>query len=120
MTDKFDSYTALLQSLVGEAIAFSPESWNAGELIITCDGAYLNYSLKNGQSEEKAQINDDLRQLCEDFYVEMRQTGDTWDKAAVKYFREDGSWSFEVDFERAQAVTQRHTAASRLANAGRP
>ena len=120
MTDKFDSYTSLLQSLVKEAITCSPASWNHGQLTITCDGAYLNYALKNSQSEEKAQINDNLRQLCEEFYVQMRQAGDTWDKAVVKYFRKDGSWSFEVNFDRAEAVTQRHTAASQLANAETP
>lgn len=120
MTDKFDSYTSLLQSLVKEAITCSPASWNNGQLTITCDGAYLNYALKNSQSEEKAQISDSLRQLCEELYVQMRQAGDTWDKAEVKYFRQDGSWSFEVNFDRAKALTQRHTAASQLANAEKP
>jgi hypothetical protein len=38
----------------------------------------------------------------------------------VEYFHKDGSWSFEVNFDRAEAVTQRHTAASRLAKAENP
>ena len=114
---KFDSYTPVLQSLVAEAIKCSPASWDNGQLIITCDGAYLGYALKNSESEDKAQISDTLRKHCEDFYVLMRQAGDTWDKAVVRYFRKDGSWSFHVDFEREEAVTQGHTAASKLANA---
>jgi hypothetical protein len=117
---KFDSYTPVLQSLVAEAIKCSPAIWDKGQLAITCDGAYLNYALKNSESEDKAQISDTLRRLCEDFYVLMRQAGDTWDKAVVEYFRKDGSWSFDVNFEREEAVTQRHTAASTLANAAKP
>ena len=120
MTDKFDTYTPLLHSLVKEAIECSPASWDNGQLTITCDGAYLNYALKNNRSEEKAQISGNLRQLCEEFYVQMRQAGDTWDKAVVEYFRKDSSWSFEVKFDRGEAVTQRHTAASDLANAAKP
>jgi hypothetical protein len=46
--------------------------------------------------------------------------GDTWDKAVVEYFRKDGSWSFEVSFDGAEGVTQRHTAVSDLANTGKP
>lgn len=82
--------------------------------------AYLNYALKNSRSEEKAQISGNLRQLCEEFYVQMRQTGDTWDKAVVEYFRKGGSWSFEVIFDRGEAVKQRHTAASDLTNTAKP
>jgi len=50
----------------------------------------------------------------------MRQAGDTWDKVVVDYVHEDGSWSFEVGLDRAEAVTRRHAAASQLANAGKP
>jgi hypothetical protein len=106
--------------LVAEAIKCSPTSWDNGQLIITCDGAYLNYMLKNSESEDKAQISDTLRKHCEDFYVLMRQAGDTWGKAVVRYFRKDGSWSFHVDFEREEAVTPRHTTASTLADAEKP
>ncbi|QNA89975.1 hypothetical protein G4G28_18380 [Massilia sp. Dwa41.01b] len=120
MTDKFDRYTPILESLVGEAIRCSPASWNKGELTITCNGAYLNYALKNSDSEEKAQMSEALRQLCEDFYVAMRQAGDTWDKAVVAYSRHENSWSFDVKFERAESVAERHTAASDLANTGKP
>lgn len=120
MTNKFDSYNHILQSLVIEAIQCSPASWNNGRLTITCDGAYLNYALKNSESEDKAQISDDLRKLCEDFYVAMRQAGDTWDAAVVEFFRVEGSWSFDVKFERAEAVAERHTQASDLTNTEKP
>jgi len=58
MTDTFDSYASLLQSLVKGSITCSPANWNKGRLTITCDGAYLNYALKNSHIEEKAQISD--------------------------------------------------------------
>ena len=74
-----------------------PPVRDAGYLTIDCHGNYMNYSLKNGASEDKAQISGELRQLCEDLYVEMRQSGDRWIKA-VHFFREDGSCSYKVDF----------------------
>jgi len=120
MTDKFDSYTQVLQSLVAEAIGCSPTSWNNGQLTITCDGSYLSYALKNSEAEEKAQISDALRKLCEDFYVVMRDAGEAWDEAVLKYFQKDDTWSFDVTFERSAAVTQRHIAAPQQANAKKP
>lgn len=98
MTDKFDRYTEQLTSLIQEAIACSPESWNEGWLSIDCDGSYMNYALKNEGAEHKAEISGELRQLCEGLYVVMRQSGDWWVKAVIHFFRKNGSWSFNVDF----------------------
>jgi len=98
VTDKLDRYVDPLLSLVKEAIACSPESWNEGRLTIECDGSYMNYALKNEKNEEKAQISGALRQLCEDLYVLMRQSGDWWTVAVIHVFREDDSWSYKVNF----------------------
>jgi len=98
VTDKFDRYTEQLTTLMKEAIACSPESWSEGWLSIDCDGSYMNYALKNEKAEDNAQITGTLRQLCEDLYVVMRQSGDWWVRAVIHFFRQDGSWSFNVDF----------------------
>lgn len=98
MTEHLERYTPRLIALVNESITCSPESWEAGYLTIDCDGSYMNYSLKNGESHDKAQISGELRQLCEDLYVEMRQSGDWWIKAVLHFFRSEGSWSYKIDF----------------------
>ena len=58
----------------------------------------MNYSLKNAESEGKAQISAQLRQLCEDLDVEMRESGDLWVKAVLHFFREEDAWSYKLDF----------------------
>ncbi|MGW8393482.1 hypothetical protein [Pseudoduganella sp. HUAS MS19] len=98
MTNRFDRYNGHLIALLKESISCSPETWDAGWLTIDCDGTYMNYSLKNGKSEDKAQISGQLRQLCEDLYVEMRESGDWWVKAVLHFFREEGAWSYKLDF----------------------
>src|SRR6185503_9120046 len=98
VTDKLDRYSQELQSLIGEAVFCTPESWDEGCLTIECDGSYMTYALKNERSDEKAQISAALRQLCEDFYVVMRKSGDWWIAASIRFFRKDERWSFEVKF----------------------
>ena len=98
MTDRLDRYSEHLQALIGEAVACSPETWSEGRLTIECDGSYMNYALKNEASNDKAQISGPLRQLCEDIYVVMRQSGDWWTAASIHFFRKDEGWSFNVDF----------------------
>ncbi|SFG98560.1 hypothetical protein SAMN05518865_1278 [Duganella sp. CF458] len=109
MSNRFDRYNGHLIALLKESISCSPESWQAGYLTIDCDGSYMNYSLKNASSEDKAQISGQLRQLCEDLYVEMRESGDWWVKAVLHFFREDGSWSYKLDFTyQDQTATLQH------------
>ena len=98
MANRFDRYNGHLIALLKESISCSPETWDAGWLTIDCDGTYMNYSLKNAESEGKAQISAQLRQLCEDLYVEMRQSGDLWVKAVLHFFREEDAWSYKLDF----------------------
>jgi hypothetical protein len=98
MTEKLGRYTEALQALVGEAVACSPDSWSEGTLTIECDGSYMTYALKNEGSEEKAQISAALRKLCENLYVVMRQAGDWWTAASIRFFRKGEGWSFETGF----------------------
>lgn len=99
MTDKLDDYTEVMNALVAEAVACSPETWNNGRLTIECDGSYMNYRLKNDEAPEKARISDELRGLCEEVYVVMRDAGDVWLEAVVHFFRKGDGWSFKVEFK---------------------
>lgn len=110
MDSKFEQYTPILQALVGESIRCTPESWLNGTLTIECDGSYINYQLKNQEVTDKAQLSDDLRQLCEQLYVTMRQAGDVWHSAEVYFFQQAQEWSFRVQFNYAQAPTDESAA----------
>ena len=95
---RFEQYNNILNNLVAECVACSPESWHAGTLTIDCDGNAINYKLKNDTDENRAELSDELRQYCEELYVVMRQNGDIWVQSVVSYFKKDESWSFKVDF----------------------
>lgn len=103
MDSKFEQYTPILQALVGESIRCTPESWLHGTLGIQCDGSYINYQLKNHDVTDKAQLSDELRQLCEQLYVTMRQAGDLWQSAEVYFYQQAQEWSFKVTFNYEQA-----------------
>ena len=98
MADRFEKYNGVLESLVSEAIACSPPTWDQGTLTIDCDGNSINYRLKNADDENKAQISGDLRSLCEKLYVAMRDGGDIWVESVVHFFKKDDSWGFKVDY----------------------
>ena len=97
--ERFEQYNEVLNALVAESINCSPESWNDGKLTIDCDGSAINYKLKNGNDENTAQLSGELRQLCEELYVTMRQNGDAWGQSVVSYFRKDDTWGFSVNFK---------------------
>lgn len=99
MTEKFERYSDVLNRLASEAIECSPEQWREGVLSISCDGAGINYSLKNPNSDLRASISEDLRSLCEELYVVMRNAGEVWVQANVKFFqKEDAEWGFSFEF----------------------
>src|SRR3954471_14488627 len=102
MAIKFAQYNSIIESLVTEAIACSPPSWNEGTLTIDCDGRAINYKLKNESQEEKAQISNTLRSLCEKLYVAMRDNGDQWTQSVIKFARKGESWGFHIDFKYTQ------------------
>lgn len=58
----------------------------------------MNYALKKEQVKSKAQISSALRQVYEELYVVMRQSGDWWRKAIIHFFRKNRSCSFKVGF----------------------
>ena len=120
MTDKHDRYSETLQSLIREAVACTPEGWDEGRLMIECDGSYMNYALKNEQREDKAQISGPLRQLCEQLYVVMRQSGDCWTAATIHFFRKNGSWSFDVKFTYPESRPKPESDSSSTAELPRP
>jgi len=91
-------YNEIIQDLVAESIRCSPESWSEGLLKIDCDGKAINYSLKSEAQEEKAQISGELRQLCEELYVSMRNNDHIWVESVVHFFQQDNSWNFKINF----------------------
>ena len=118
MAEKFDAYSEILNALLTGAIGCAPESWDQGTLSIQCDGRQINYQLKNDASEDKAQISDELRRLCEKFYVAMRQGGDVWNEARIHFARKDDSWSFKSEFQYAEAGAGQQSLGS--ATTGKP
>jgi hypothetical protein len=112
LPEKFDAYSEIMNALLTEAITCSPESWDKGTLSIQCDGRQINYQLKNDESEDKAQLSDDLRRLCENFYVAMRQGGDAWNEAKTHFARKEDSWSFKSEFQYAESATVQPAASS--------
>ena len=99
--NKLGSYNQVIEEIVAESIRCSPESWKKGTLSIDCDGRAINYKLKNSESEDKADISIPLRQLCEQLYVTMSQSGDTWTDAFIDFFQKGDSWGFDIKFEYA-------------------
>ena len=100
MTDaKLEKYSEVLNALVAESIACSPTSWQFGTLTVDCDGLAINYRLKSEADDNKARISGQLRLLCEELYVVMRQGGDTWTEAVINFLREDDAWHFIADFK---------------------
>ncbi len=103
---RFEQYNEVINNLVGESIGCSPMSWNAGTLTIDCDGTAIHYKLKNHEDENKASLSDELRGLCEQLYVLMRDNGDVWNAATINYFKKEDTWGFKVDFEYAPSENE--------------
>lgn len=97
--EKLKIYNEILDALVSESIACSPAPWESGTLTINCDGRAINYKLKNEEDANTAQISDELRGLCEQLYVVMRENTDTWVEALIHFYKQDDSWNFKVKFE---------------------
>ena len=102
--NRFDNYNDILNNLISEAISCTPESWTSGTLAIDCDGRAINYSLKNPNEEERAQLSDQLRSLCEQLYVVMREHGDLWVEATIDFAQMDEKWSFNTNFKYEETV----------------
>lgn len=94
-----EQYTEVINALTIEAVQCSPESWTSGVLSIDCDGSAINYKLKNAESEDRATLNDELRGLCEQLYVVMRDNGDDWREATIKFEQKGNDWSMNTEFK---------------------
>lgn len=98
-----DQYSDVIIALTTEAIACSPPSWKLGVLSIDCDGTAINYQLKNTESEDRATLSDQLRSLCEQLYVVMRDNGDDWREAIIKFEQKENEWSMNTEFKYPEA-----------------
>jgi len=84
----------MIQMVLMECIKCAPKDWQAGTLTIQCDGSWLGYKLKNGQSRNAATISASLSALCEELAVFMWKNGQQWREAILQY---EGK-SFNVGF----------------------
>jgi len=103
---KYDEYNEVINALVAESVKCSPSTWTSGTLSIDCDGRAINYRLKNLNEPEKAQLSGQLRGLCEDLYVVMKQNGDIWIEAIIDFIQQDDSWSFKLKFNYDNSLVQ--------------
>ncbi|WP_436287990.1 hypothetical protein [Variovorax paradoxus] len=102
MTDKLDKYTDALTALLHEAIRCSPESWTRGVLTIDCDGSRINYGLKSDQSGDRANISQDLAQLCEQYWAVFQEHGEAWLESTIEFYQEGGAWKFNANYKRPE------------------
>ena len=102
MPGNLDTYTDVLQRLVYEMEACSPPLWERGELSIQSNGSQLSYGLRNEGHPDRATLTDDLRKLIEELYVRMRQHGDAWTAARIRWWIEGGAIRFDTGFDYAE------------------
>jgi hypothetical protein len=102
MNDKLDAYSDVLRQLVYEMEACSPHSWERGELSIQSDGARLAYSLRNEGHPDRATLTDELRKAIDALFVKMRQNGDAWTAARIRWWVEGGAIRFDTGFDYIQ------------------
>ena len=101
--DPKDAYSEVILALTTEAIRCSPPSWTSGVLSIDCDGRAINYKLKNPEQTDKATLSDELRGLCEQLYVVMRDNGDDWREAEVRFEQQGKEWQMNTKFKYADS-----------------
>lgn len=99
MPNKFDEYSDILNRLVNETIACSPEEWSKGTLSIESDGVRINYKLKNESEPGTATISEKLRDLIDEFYVRMSQRGEAWLEAEVTFHITNDNVNFKTSFK---------------------
>lgn len=98
MTNKLDQYTDVLNRLVAETVACTPQEWTKGVLSIESDGVRINYKLKNEEEQGTAVISEKLRDLIDEFYIRMADHGEAWIEAHLKFSLSDGKVAFETSF----------------------
>lgn len=101
---KLDAYDGVLQKLVLEMEQCSPERWERGELKIESQGEAgasprLTYTLRNEGHPDRADLTEDLRMRIDEVFVAMRQGGDAWRAARIRWWIEGGAIRFDPSFE---------------------
>jgi len=105
MSDKLDDYSDVMDRLVQETVACTPEEWNHGTLTIESDGTRINYRLKNEDQAGVAVISEMLRDLIDELYVCMSRNGDEWTVATIAFTEDGDDLNFTTSFEYTSAAT---------------
>lgn len=103
VSEKLQTYSAALNTLLQEAIRCSPESWTRGVLTIDCDGQRINYRLKNDASVDPAVISQELAQLCEQYWLVFRDNGEPWLETTIEFHQANGEWKFNSSFKHPES-----------------
>jgi len=99
MAPKIAVYTEILQDLVAEALACSPESWDEGILWIQNGSPKLRATLKSSSSAELAEVSPNLYGFCQDLEAAFRGNNEFWSEARVYFFHDGDAWKYKVDFD---------------------
>lgn len=100
--NKLDEYSDVMNRLVAETVACTPEEWSRGTLTIESDGVRINYRLKNEGEPGTASISELLRDLIDELYIRMDRHGDTWIEAVVDFRLNGEKVGIETSFKYAQ------------------
>ena len=103
--DKLEEYSDVMNRLVAEAIACTPEEWSHGKLSIEADGVRINYKLKNDSDPGAASISEKLRDLIDELYVRMDRHGDTWVGAVIDFQLDGDRVKLQTSFQYSQVAT---------------
>ena len=96
---KLEELSPVVERLVGEMFASTPETWDFGILTIQSDGVRLTYQLKNETSPDRAVLTPGLVQAIDELYVRMRDNGHAWTAARFEFRKEGDDVKFTSSFD---------------------
>lgn len=97
--ERFQRYGDVLNRLVSEMVACSPEAWTNGRLSIQFDGARLTYQLRNPGHPERAELSPELIALIDELAVRMIRDGAVWREANIDFTRSGDDVRFDAAFD---------------------
>lgn len=97
--ERLQRYGDVINRLVAEMVACSPESWANGRLSIQFDGARLTYQLRNPGHPERAELSPELIALIDELAVRMIRDGSVWSEARIDFTRSGDRVSFDAAFD---------------------
>lgn len=97
--ERLQRYGDVINRLVTEMVACSPESWPGGRLSIQFDGARLTYQLRNPGHPERAELSPELVALIDELAVRMIRDGSVWSEARIDFTRSGDRVSFDAAFD---------------------